>query len=127
MTRTPKPIKKLYYSIGEVSRMLDLKPYVLRYWETEFSQLSPPKNKAGNRIYRQKEVDLLRHIKELLYERKYTIEGARRQLAEEQTTKESPAEEVTATPPPPVPKVDRNLLLKVRQELETVLDTVRGG
>lgn len=107
--------------------MLDLKPYVLRYWETEFSQLSPPKNKAGNRIYRQKEVDLLRHIKELLYERKYTIEGARRQLAKEQTAPEPSTEEVVTTPSPPLAKVDRNFLLKVRQELETLLDTVRSG
>jgi len=106
--------------------MLDLKPYVLRYWETEFSQLSPPKNKAGNRIYRQKEVDLLRHIKELLYERKYTIEGARRQLAEEQTAQEPAVEEVAAQTQK-VPKVDRGLLLKVRQELETLLDSVRTG
>jgi len=107
--------------------MLDLKPYVLRYWETEFSQLSPPKNKAGNRIYRQKEVELLRHIKELLYERKFTIEGARRQLLAEQTAQEPPREEVAASPSPPVARVDRNLLQKVRQELEALLDTVRSG
>ena len=70
-------IKKLYYSIGEVSDMVDLKSYVLRYWETEFKQLSPPKNRAGNRTYRQKDIDLIIKIKDLLYNKKYTIEGAR--------------------------------------------------
>ena len=52
-------IKKLYYSIGEVSKMVELKSYVLRYWETEFKQLAPPKNRAGNRTYRQKDIDLI--------------------------------------------------------------------
>ena len=74
-------IKKLYYSIGEVSKMVGLKAYVLRYWETEFKQLSPPKNRAGNRTYRQKDIDLILKIKELLYSNKYTIEGARSLLS----------------------------------------------
>ena len=73
-------IKKLYYSIGEVSKMVDLKSYVLRYWETEFKQLSPPKNRAGNRTYRKKDIDLIISIKDLLYNRKFTIEGARSML-----------------------------------------------
>ena len=70
-------IKKLYYSIGEVSNMVGLKSYVLRYWETEFKQLSPPKNRAGNRTYRQKDINLILSIKDLLYNKKYTIEGAK--------------------------------------------------
>tara|TARA_X000001036_G_scaffold366446_1_gene351242 strand:- start:8223 stop:8558 length:336 start_codon:yes stop_codon:yes gene_type:complete len=70
-------IKKLYYSIGEVSNMVGLKSYVLRYWETEFKQLTPPKNRAGNRTYRQKDIDLIIRIKDLLYNKKYTIEGAK--------------------------------------------------
>ena len=74
-------IKKLYYSIGEVSKMLNLKSYVLRYWETEFKQLSPPKNRAGNRTYRQKDIDLIIKIKKLLYDKKFTIEGARTMLS----------------------------------------------
>ena len=74
-------IKKLYYSIGEVSKMVDLKSYVLRYWETEFKQLATPKNRAGNRTYRQKDIDLIIKIKELLYNKKYTIEGARSMLS----------------------------------------------
>ena len=70
-------IKKLYYSIGEVSKKVGLKSYVLRYWETEFKQLSPPKNRAGNRTYRQKDIDIILQIKDLLHGKKFTIEGAR--------------------------------------------------
>ena len=70
-------IKKLYYSISEVSEITKLKAYVLRYWETEFSNLSPPKNRAGNRTYRQKDIEIILKIKDLLYNKKYTIDGAR--------------------------------------------------
>ena len=80
-----KSIKKLYYSIGEVSQMTGLKQYVLRYWETEFPSLSPSKNRAGNRIYREKDIQLIRYIKHLLYERKYTIEGARQNVKQVKT------------------------------------------
>ena len=73
-------IKKLYYSIGEVAELTSLKPYVLRYWETEFPALKPTKNRAGNRIYKDRDLKILFHIKYLLYDQKYTIEGARKQL-----------------------------------------------
>ena len=76
----PKPIKKLYYSISEVSKLTSLKQYVLRYWETEFPELRPAKNRAGNRIYRLNDIKLIFLIKKLLYEEKYTIEGARQKL-----------------------------------------------
>lgn len=75
-----KAIKRLYYSIAEVSRITDLKPYVLRYWETEFRELRPAKNRAGNRIYRKSDIRLIFTIKRLLYHEKYTIEGARQKL-----------------------------------------------
>jgi DNA-binding transcriptional MerR regulator len=71
---------KLYRSISEVSDMVGVKPHVLRYWETQFSMLRPRKNRAGNRMYRPEELKLLMRIKELLYERRYTIAGARRTL-----------------------------------------------
>ena len=61
--------------------MVNLKSYVLRYWETEFKQLTPPKNRAGNRTYRQKDIDLIFKIKDLLYNKKYTIQGARSLLS----------------------------------------------
>ena len=70
-------IKKLYYSISEVSKITDVEQYVLRYWETEFEQLKPQKNRAGNRIYTNKDINLIMHIKNLLREKKYTIEGAK--------------------------------------------------
>ena len=75
-----KDIKKLYYSISEVSTITELKQYVLRYWETEFTQLKPSKNRAGNRIYRSHDIDVIMGIKSLLYERKFTIKGAKQHL-----------------------------------------------
>ncbi|HIC26780.1 MAG TPA: MerR family transcriptional regulator [Gammaproteobacteria bacterium] len=84
MTESQSGIKKLYYSIGEVSALVDLKQYVLRYWETEFSMLRPQKNRAGNRKYRKKDIDLVVKIKNLLYNQKYTIAGAREILRGEQ-------------------------------------------
>ena len=73
-------IKKLYYSIGEVSEITGLKQYVLRYWETEFTQLRPSKNSAGNRTYKQKDLDFINEIKSLLYDQKFTIKGALKHL-----------------------------------------------
>ena len=75
-----KEVKKLYYSIGEVSEITGLKQYVLRYWETEFSQLRPAKNSAGNRNYRKSDIDLINEIKDLLYDRRFTIKGAKQYL-----------------------------------------------
>lgn len=75
-----KEVKKLYYSIGEVSEITGLKQYVLRYWESEFSQLNPSKNSAGNRNYRKSDIDLINEIKELLYDRRFTIKGAKQHL-----------------------------------------------
>jgi DNA-binding transcriptional MerR regulator len=73
-------MKKLYYSISEVSRICDLEQYVLRYWETEFEQLKPAKNSSGNRIYTNKDIKMILLIKKLLKEEKYTIEGAKKIL-----------------------------------------------
>src|ERR1039457_958404 len=73
-------IKKLYYSISEVSKITDMEQYVLRYWESEFEQLNPQKNRAGNRIYTNKDIQIILNIKSLLREKKYTIEGAKKIL-----------------------------------------------
>jgi DNA-binding transcriptional MerR regulator len=70
-------IKKLYYSISEVSKITEVEQYVLRYWETEFDLLKPQKNRAGNRIYTNKDIQLILNIKSLLRDKKYTIEGAK--------------------------------------------------
>ena len=80
---TPEIPDKLYFKIGEVSELLGVEPYVLRYWETEFPILSPKKSGTGHRLYRRKDVELLLRIKHLLYERKFTIEGARLALTSE--------------------------------------------
>jgi DNA-binding transcriptional MerR regulator len=74
--------KKVYYSIGEVCDLTGLKPHVLRYWETQFEILRPTKNRAGNRIYRSKDVELILLVKNLLYDQKYTIQGANKKLLE---------------------------------------------
>lgn len=71
------------YRIGEVSRLADLKPFVLRYWETEFPMLQPVKSARGHRLYRQQDVDLVLKIKRLLYDEGFTIAGARRHLLEQ--------------------------------------------
>ena len=71
---------KLFYKIGEVSRLVGVESYVLRYWETEFPFLNPRKSKTGQRIYAKNDVDLIKKIKHLLYEEKYTIDGVRRKL-----------------------------------------------
>jgi DNA-binding transcriptional MerR regulator len=77
---SPEIPDKLYFKIGEVSELLGVEPYVLRYWETEFAVLSPKKSGTGHRLYRRKDVELLLRIKHLLYEKRFTIEGARQSL-----------------------------------------------
>lgn len=72
---------KLYFRIGEVAKLAGIKPYVLRFWETEFRGLGPQKSGSGHRLYRRKDVELVLEIKRLLYEKRYTIEGARKLLA----------------------------------------------
>ncbi len=79
-TSTPEIPDKLYFRIGEVSRLAGIKPYVLRFWESEFPGLGPKKSGTGHRLYRRKDVELVFQIKHLLYEKRYTIEGARKIL-----------------------------------------------
>lgn len=78
-----KPLQlpnKLFYRIGEVSRLTGLEPYVLRYWETEFPQLKPEKGRSGQRVYKKEDIDRIVHIKQMLYSEGYTIAGARKKL-----------------------------------------------
>jgi DNA-binding transcriptional MerR regulator len=75
----PHPIQQ-FFSIGEVCALTDLKPHVLRYWESQFRFLNPAKNRSGNRVYKSKEVELVMLVKHLLYTEKFTIEGARQRL-----------------------------------------------
>ena len=124
MSSEPKQIKKLYYSIGEVSKITELKAYVLRYWETEFKQLKPPKNRAGNRTYRQSDIDLILYIKALLYTKKFTIEGARHQLATEKDGKKEDVAETVESVQDAAP-ARKETLQKIKQELETLLEILR--
>ena len=91
---TPEIPDKLYFRIGEVARLAGIKPYVLRFWESEFGGLGPKKSGTGHRLYRRKDVELVLEIKGLLYDRRYTIEGARKVL------ESKPKREAAKTAPP---------------------------
>jgi DNA-binding transcriptional MerR regulator len=119
ITNTPN---KMYYSISEVCRETALEQHVLRYWETEFPQLKPKKNRAGNRAYRSKEIKLIKYIKYLLYHEKFTIQGAKKKLAE--TRDFDVPEQLELKPEIEVkeePRDRQGLLLSVRQDLEDLL------
>lgn len=81
-TEDPEIPNKLYFRIGEVAKLWGIKPYVLRFWESEFSGLGPKKSGTGHRLYRRKDVEMVLEIKRLLYEKRFTIEGARKVLEE---------------------------------------------
>src|SRR5438477_925951 len=110
---TPEIPDKLYFKIGEVSELLGVEAYVLRYWETEFPVLSPKKSGTGHRLYRRKDVELLLRIKHLLYEKRYTIQGARQTLHSEARAPKSSraAKPVQAElfSQDPLPQIRRNL------------------
>ena len=113
MSKVQPKVKKLYYSIGEVSDLTNLKAYVLRYWETEFSSLKPPKNRAGNRTYRQKDIDIILEIKDLLYNKKYTIDGARNSIL----NKSDPSNSHSM-----INEKQKVILSKIKIELKSILD-----
>ncbi len=117
----PKPIKKLYYSISEVSKLTHLKQYVLRYWETEFNELRPAKNRAGNRIYRLNDIKLIFLIKKLLYEDKYTIEGARQKL------KDTYRNEAAQANMPFLEQSREALIEEIKSDLQEVLDILKDS
>jgi DNA-binding transcriptional MerR regulator len=103
--------KRLYYKIGEACKALGIQPYVLRYWETEFPALTPSKSRSGQRVYSEKELEIIRRIKTLLYDEGYTIAGAKKKLEGElasgslgEPEGEEPEEEREAAPEPPAPK-----------------------
>lgn len=105
---------KLYFRIGEVSRLCSLPSYVLRFWETEFNQLKPSKSGTGQRMYRKIDVENVLRIKKLLYDQGFTIAGARQQLKAETKRKQSPL-------PFAVPPTGRGELKQVRQGLREIL------
>lgn len=115
----PEIPDKLYFKIGEVSEILGVEPYVLRYWQTEFPQLSPKKSGTGHRLYRRKDVELLLRIKELLYEKRFTIEGARQTLQSEGRAASKPAARVQQL------LFSDDPLLEIRRELAEILDLLK--
>ncbi len=115
----PRENERLYYSISEVCDMTDLKPHVLRYWETAFPMLRPSKNQSGNRVYRPRDLDLIRLIRRLLYEERFTVDGARQKIEEmkhaaglEQMELEIPASQSGAS---------ENLLADACEELRDII------
>lgn len=106
-------IKKLYYSIGEVSEMTDLEQHVLRYWESEFDQLKPRKNRAGRRVYTDDDVAMVRRVRHLLKEEKYTIEGAKQALERENGNDE-------------VQALEADELKQLREFLRQLLDSLES-
>lgn len=105
---------KLYFKIGEVSALLDVQPYVLRYWETEFDVLKPNKAPSRHRLYRREDVELLLDIKRLLYTEGYTIEGARKKLKQRDA-----ADDATAAA-----RGQKEVLLKIKNDLISLRDLI---
>ena len=114
---TPTETDDKLYKIGEVCKLADVQPYVLRYWETEFPQLAPNKSGGGQRLYTRREIDTILRIKELLYRDGFTIAGAKKKLDEE------PAEEgAGAEPKAPAVRTDvTRALVTVKEELNAIL------
>ena len=108
--------KKEYYAIGEVCDLTGLKSHVLRYWETQFDVLHPGKNRAGNRVFRAADIELILLLKHLLYEKKYTIEGARQRLREMRSRDELEEERQELLEP--------SVLTGMKEELQALLDVL---
>ena len=116
MSKRPT-LQQEFFSIGEVCDLTDLKPHVLRYWESQFRFLSPSKNRSGNRVYKAREVELILLVKHLLYTEKYTIDGARKRIEEYRRTGEmkNAAKEAQGS-----------VIRELRTALEDVLATLSG-
>ena len=106
--------KKTYYSIREVCDRTGLEPHVLRYWESEFSLLRPKKNRAGNRAYREKDIEIILNIKRLLYDEQYTIPGAKKKLSTHKDMQELNKKENDVT-------LQKDLIKETVDELKGVL------
>jgi DNA-binding transcriptional MerR regulator len=128
--------EKLFFRIGEVCDLIKVQPHVLRYWETEFPMLAPQKNRAGQRVYRRKDVEMVLRIRDLLYEEKFTIAGAKKRLLDEsrgaprvKLAEEASAEKIEPSPasivsPPSDQSASpqtRGVLRVIRRDLEDLL------
>jgi DNA-binding transcriptional MerR regulator len=115
----PEIPDKLYFRIGEVAKLAGIKPYVLRFWETEFSALGPKKSGTGHRLYRRKDVELVLEIKRLLYEKRFTIEGARKVL--DSKPKREPSQSAPGRRPAELFSSTATLYQEIRRELTEIL------
>ncbi|MHB8880026.1 MAG: MerR family transcriptional regulator [Thermodesulfovibrionales bacterium] len=114
---------KLFYKIGEVSKLTGIEAYVLRYWETEFPFLKPRKNKSGQRVYTRKELELVLQVKKMLYQERYTIEGVRKRFGEGSTLSQEmklPSEKKQRTP-----VSGEDVIGLVRKRLQEILTQIR--
>jgi DNA-binding transcriptional MerR regulator len=103
---------KLFFTIGEVSKLTGIKPYILRYWESEFKELRPNRNLTKQRIYRRKDIEFILYVKKLLYEEKYTIEGVKQKLKNEKGMNQ-----------PSLFKNEKSdILIKIKEELNSLLN-----
>jgi DNA-binding transcriptional MerR regulator len=123
---------KLYFRIGEVARLAGIKPYVLRFWETEFPSLGPKKSGTGHRLYRRKEVEMVLEIKRLLYEKRFTIEGARKFLETRGKVEPSraakaakPAKKAQAELFAAAPSLSNVVLEDIRKELREIVEMLK--
>ena len=114
----PRPTQE-FFSIGEVCALTDLKPHVLRYWESQFRFLNPAKNRSGNRVYKSREVELIMLVKHLLYNEKYTIEGARLRIEQYRKSGDLKAHASRAA--------SRTTLRELRDQLDEVLELLDGA
>ena len=112
-----RPVQE-FFSIGEVCALTDLKPHVLRYWESQFRFLNPAKNRSGNRVYKSREVELIMLVKHLLYTEKYTIEGARQRIEHYRRTGELRGAARAA--------MERETLRELREAVEEIVDILDG-
>lgn len=126
MTTLPN---KLYFRIGEVATLLDIKPYVLRYWETEFPEIRPSKSKSGQRLYKKRDVEQLLMIRDLLYEERFTIDGARKRLKEivREGGEMSSGSDLAESKPQfsAAAVTQKKVLVKIKKDLEEVLFALR--
>ncbi len=112
-----QPVQE-FFAIGDVCQLTDLKPHVLRYWESQFRFLNPAKNRSGNRVYQRREIELILLVKHLLYDEKYTIEGARRRIEEYRRTGELRGEARRA--------LQLETIENLSNELRSILDILDG-
>jgi DNA-binding transcriptional MerR regulator len=128
MATKEEPVQE-FFSIGDVCALTDLKPHVLRYWESQFRFLNPAKNRSGNRVYQRREVELIMLVKHLLYTEKYTIDGARQRIEEQRRAGSLRAEARAALDVQMIRDLERQLqgIARVLDGTETPQAVESGG